>query len=128
MQDLLGIMSDIYQTYYLSICTCFWMMTQALAFLTLRFLVASRAIPVPTIIGLFDVPLPYFLSTPPVLAGLLASIAIFLLLVAHQQHHKRNHVRFVPKVAAIIGSPFTLADAMKTVAKQSQASEATALS
>ena len=68
-----------------------------------------------TITGISDVPLPYlFISTPSVhiLAGVLALLSIFSLLVAYQLYHKHKHDGFAQKVAAITGSPFTLAGAM----------------
>ena len=82
-----------------------------------------------TVIGTSNVPLPYlFVSSPSVhiLAGLLASLSIFSLLVAYQLHHKHSHDSFSERLAAISGSPFTLAGAMGMSAGQSWAQEAVA--
>jgi hypothetical protein len=100
----------------------------------MAFSVASRVLFVPannssTITGISKIPLPYlFVSTPSVhiLAGLLALLAIFSLLVANQLHRKHNHDGFAQKLAAIAGSPFTLAGAMSMSAGQPWVREATA--
>jgi hypothetical protein len=81
-----------------------------------------------TITGISDVPLPYlFISTPSVhiLAGVLALLSIFSLLVAYQLHHKHKHDGFAQKVAAITGSPFTLAGAMSMSTGKLWANETT---
>jgi len=96
--------------------------------------VASRALLVPinngnTIVGISDVPLPYlFLSTSSVhiLVGLLGSLAIFSLLVTYQLHHKHNHDGLAQKLAAIAGSPFTLAGAIVMSSRQLLANETSA--
>jgi hypothetical protein len=74
-----------------------------------------------------DVPLPYVIvSTPSVhiLAILLASLATSSLLVAYQlrNRHKRNDL--AQKLAAITGSPFTLAGAMSMSTVELWANEA----
>jgi len=99
-KELLSSMSAIYQL-FLSI-------------------LASRVLFVPinngnTTMGVSHIPLPYlFVSSPSVhiLTGLFSSLAVFSLLVAYQLHRKHNNNGIAEKLAAITGSPFTLAGAM----------------
>jgi hypothetical protein len=129
--SLLNIMNLIYQT-YLSVCM-YYFTTCAPPLTDMVFSVTSRALLVPTnngstITGLSDIPLPYlFLSAPSVhiLTAILASLAIFSLLVAYQLYHKHNHDGLARKLAVIAGSPFTLAGAMSMSSGQPWANEVT---
>jgi len=92
---------------------------------------ASNALFVPTkngstVIGIADAPLQYlFISAVSVhiLASLLALLAISSLSVAYQLHYKNNRDGFAQKLAAITGSPFTLAGAVYMSAGQLWANE-----
>jgi len=126
---LFSTMSAIYQV-YLSICmsSC---RTSTLPLVDTYFSAASNALFVPTkngstVIGIADAPLQYlFISAVSVhiLASLLALLAISSLSVAYQLHYKNNRDGFAQKLAAITGSPFTLAGAVYMSAGQLWANE-----
>ena len=131
-QTFLSNMTNIYQS-YLSICM-YGFCNPVRCGLTIILLVASRALLVPTdngteIIGNSNVPMSYlFLSATSVhlLSGVLLCLALLSMLVAYQQRRKHHQYGFSRKVAAIAGSPFTIAGAVSMVIGQPWAEEAIA--
>jgi hypothetical protein len=99
-----------------------------------HFSAASIAFFVPTnngstIVGISDVSLPYLFisaSSVHILTALLALLSISSLSVAYQLHHKNHHDGFVQKLAAIKGSPFTLAGAVSMFTGQSRVDKSAA--
>jgi hypothetical protein len=133
--DLLDKMSYIYQV-YLSICIIIfpdfshsfrWRPHSSAA--SISFFVHPRVGDYTQVVGISYEPQAYlFISTPSVhlLAGILVSLAISSFLVAYQLHHQHNNHGLARKLAAISGSPFTLAGAMSMSAGQSWANQAIA--